>query len=169
MLDAAGVTPDLPVIDVGAGASRLVDALLGHGFSDVTALDVSNDGLARARERLGAAAGRVRWVVTDLLTWTPQRRYAVWHDRAVFHFLTDPADQALYRSLLDTALAPGARVVIGAFARSSARDFRPRATPRPSSPTRSATLSRSSPLAARNTEPRQGRCSRSLGWPCADP
>lgn len=116
MLDAAGVTPDLPVIDVGAGASRLVDALLGHGFSDVTALDVSNDGLARARERLGAAAGRVRWVVTDLLTWTPQRRYAVWHDRAVFHFLTDPADQALYRSLLDTALAPGARVVIGAFA-----------------------------------------------------
>lgn len=116
MLDAVGAKPAHPVIDVGAGASRLVDALLARGYADVTALDVSDDGLAVTRQRLGAAADRVHWIVTDLLAWTPQRRFEVWHDRAVFHFLTDPDDQARYRDLLDTALAPDARVVIGTFA-----------------------------------------------------
>lgn len=116
LLDAGGASPARPVVDVGAGASRLIDALLARGFADVTALDVSDDGLARTRERLGADAGAVRWVVTDLLTWVPDRRFAVWHDRAMFHFLTDPADRERYRDLLDAALAPGALVVIGTFA-----------------------------------------------------
>lgn len=67
LLDAAGATPEMAVVDIGAGASRLVDALLARGFSDVTALDVSDGGLARSRERLGPDAGRVRWEVADLL------------------------------------------------------------------------------------------------------
>ncbi len=116
LLDAVGADPGLPAVDVGAGASRLVDALLARGFADVTALDVSDDGLAHARERLGSDAARVRWVVTDLLDWVPDRRFGLWHDRAVFHFLTDPDDRRRYRELLDAALAPGGLVVIGTFA-----------------------------------------------------
>ncbi|MCY7342236.1 MAG: class I SAM-dependent methyltransferase [Pseudonocardia sp.] len=116
LLDAGGADPGLPAIDVGAGASRLVDALLARGFVDVTALDVSDDGLAHTRERLGEMAGQVRWVVADVLDWVPDRRFGLWHDRAVFHFLTDPADRRRYRELLKSALAPGALVVVGTFA-----------------------------------------------------
>ena len=82
----------------------------------MTVLDVSDVGLAKARRRLGDRAGRVRWVVADLLSWQPARRVRVWHDRAVFHFLIDPADQARYHELLDAALEPGAAVVVGTFA-----------------------------------------------------
>lgn len=113
---AAGLDPRLPAVDVGAGASRLVDALLARGFTDVTALDVSDDGLAHSRARLGADAQRVRWTVVDLLDWVPDRRFGLWHDRAVFHFLTDERDRARYRDLLEIALAPGALVVVGTFA-----------------------------------------------------
>lgn len=116
MLDVGGALPDQAVIDVGAGASRLVDVLLARGFTDLTVLDVSDAGPARTRARLGAAADRVRWVVTDLLDWAPVRRFGVWHDRAVFHFLTEPADRARYRELLGRALAPGALVVLATFA-----------------------------------------------------
>jgi len=116
LLEAAGVDREQPVLDVGAGASRLVDELLARGYSDVTALDVSDEGLAVSRARLGAAADQVRWVVTDLLGWTPERRVALWHDRAVFHFLTDPADRARYRAVCDAALAPDGVLVIATFA-----------------------------------------------------
>jgi len=121
MLDAAGASPEMSVIDIGAGASRLVDELLARGFADVTALDVSDEGLARTRTRLGADAARVRWEVTDLLSWVPDRRYGIWHDRAVFHFLVDPVDRARYLELLDAALAPGGIVLIGAFAQDGPR------------------------------------------------
>jgi SAM-dependent methyltransferase len=116
LLDTAGANPLLPAIDIGAGASRLVDALLGRGFADVTALDVSDEALMHARDRLGSDAARVQWVVTDLLDWAPDRRFGFWHDRAVFHFLTDPADRRHYRELLDAALAPDGLAVIGTFA-----------------------------------------------------
>jgi SAM-dependent methyltransferase len=116
LLDLAGVARTDPIIDVGAGASRLVDALVARNFADVTALDVSDAGLAQARQRLGASAAQVQWVVADLLSWRPARRYRAWHDRAVFHFLTHPADRARYRELLDQVLTPDARIVIGVFA-----------------------------------------------------
>ncbi len=82
-LGAAGARPELPLIDVGAGASSLVD-LLRRGFTDVTALDVVQVGLARSRRRLGMRASDVRWIVSDLLCWTPDRRYSTWQERAVF-------------------------------------------------------------------------------------
>jgi SAM-dependent methyltransferase len=116
MLDALGATPEHSVIDVGAGASRLVDALLTRGFKDVTALDVSAGGLGVARQRLGPAAAPVVWIVADVLDWTPQRHYAIWHDRAVFHFLTTDTERARYLELLDAALTPQGAVVIGTFA-----------------------------------------------------
>jgi methyltransferase family protein len=116
MLDAAGASADDSVIDVGGGASHLVDALIGRGFRDVTVLDISSTGMRHAQQRLGARADRVQWVVADLLTWQPPRRYRVWHDRAVFHFLTSQATQGQYLSVLDAATEPDSVAVFGLFA-----------------------------------------------------
>jgi hypothetical protein len=80
------------VIDIGAGASRLPDALLTDGRDDITVLDISHEALAVTRDRLGSAAGRVAYVVSDVLAWEPARTYDPWHDRAVLHFLTEPED-----------------------------------------------------------------------------
>jgi trans-aconitate methyltransferase len=117
MLDAAGVTPSASVIDAGGGASTLADALLERGFADVTVLDVSSAGLKAARERLGPAAERVRWVVADLLDWRAERTYQVWHDRAVLHFLTAENDRRHYLDALHAATAANAVAVFGTFAR----------------------------------------------------
>lgn len=103
-----------PVIDVGGGASPLAAALADDGFTDVTVLDVSEQALALARAQLGGAA--ITWIRADLLAWTPSRAYQVWHDRAVLHFLTDPADRATYLATLHTALTPGGVIVLGVFA-----------------------------------------------------
>jgi SAM-dependent methyltransferase len=116
LIGDAGLSVDDPVIDIGAGASVLVDQLLRAGYRDVTALDLAADALTVSRNRLGADAHRVNWIVADLLSWRPGRRYQLWHDRAVFHFLTDPADRDRYRQVLRQALAPGGYVVIGTFA-----------------------------------------------------
>jgi hypothetical protein len=82
----------------------------------LTVLDFAAEALAVSRDRLGIDGDRVDWIVADLLTWQPARRYQLWHDRAVFHFLTDPADRDRYRQVLHRALAPGGHVVIGTFA-----------------------------------------------------
>jgi hypothetical protein len=116
MLDVAGVSAGDSVIDVGGGAAPLADALLGCGFADVTVLDISAAGMQYARRRLGPQARRVRWLVADVLTWCPQRRYRVWHDRAVFHFLTAGQDRQRYLHTLGSATAAGAVVVFGCFA-----------------------------------------------------
>lgn len=121
LLDLAGVGAERSLIDIGAGASHLADELLARGHTDVTALDVSGHGLAAARARLGPAAGVVTWVVADLLGWEPERRYDVWHDRAVFHFLVDPAARDHYIALLDAALTDDGVVVIGTFAEDGPR------------------------------------------------
>lgn len=105
-----------PLIDAGAGASRLVDHLLEEGFTDITLLDLSETALASTRTRLGPRAAGVRFITADLLAWTPPRRYGFWHDRAVFHFLTTEEGQARYRAVLEAALAAEAAVVIAAFA-----------------------------------------------------
>lgn len=108
--------PRAPVVDVGAGASALVDGLLDRGHRDVTALDVSAAALRTTRDRLGDRAGRVGWVVADLMAWRPPRRFALWHDRAVFHFLTGTADRTRYRELLLEALADDGYALIATFA-----------------------------------------------------
>ncbi len=112
----AGAGPDDPVVDVGGGASGLAGAALRAGFRDVTVLDLSAGALAAARERLGDAAQRVSWATGDVLTWAPPRRYAVWHDRAVLHFLTAEADRHHYAATLAAALRRDGHAVVGAFA-----------------------------------------------------
>ncbi len=116
LLDDLGVGPTSSLVDIGAGTSRLVDVLLGRGFDDLTVLDVSAASLTQARHRLGLAADRVRWVVDDLLAWVPGRQFDVWHDRAAFHFLTDPRDVRRYRETLTAAVRPGGLVIVGTFA-----------------------------------------------------
>ena len=83
-----GAGKDAAIIDIGGGESRLVDRLLDAGYSDVTVLDVSGHALEYTKARLGARAGAVQWIVADITDWKPPRRYRLWHDRAVLHFLT---------------------------------------------------------------------------------
>ena len=116
MLQIAGVTPADGVIDAGGGASTLVDALLERGFADLTVLDVSAAGIRAAQNRLGPTAGRVQWVVADLLHWRPPRTYQVWHDRAVLHFLTAASDRQRYLDTLTASTAAGAVAVVATFA-----------------------------------------------------
>jgi SAM-dependent methyltransferase len=116
MIDDAGLNHDAAVIDVGGGASVLVDRLIDKGFTDLTVLDVSSRALAQARERLGARADRVAWLVTDVTRYRPERLFDLWHDRAAFHFLTAAEDRARYVAVLDEAVKADGRVVIAAFA-----------------------------------------------------
>ncbi len=108
--------PRRTLVDIGAGASPLVDHLLQAGWIHVTLLDVSATGLDLTLTRLVDNTDRVGAVVSDVLSWSPDRTYDVWHDRAVLHFLTDPADRAAYAVLAARTLGPGGRLVIGGFA-----------------------------------------------------
>jgi trans-aconitate methyltransferase len=116
MFDAVGVGAGDGVVDVGGGASGLVDALLERGHADVSVLDVSADGLAAAQQRLGANARRVRWIVEDLRAWRPDRTWRVWHDRAVLHFFTTDADRQRYLQVLSAATEVGSLAVFATFA-----------------------------------------------------
>lgn len=114
--DRLGVTPSDSVIDIGSGAAPLTGALLARGFDDVTCLDISDEALRVARERLGESAARVTWVTGDLRSWQPNRTYAVWHDRAVLHFQTTPEDRRGYLAALLAGTAVGSVVILAAFA-----------------------------------------------------
>lgn len=116
MIEDAGLVPADALIDVGGGASTLVDHLLARGHEDLTVLDLSRAALDQARRRLGREADRVNWIEADLLAFRPARTYRLWHDRAVFHFLLDAADRDRYAAVLRRALAPGGQAVIATFA-----------------------------------------------------
>lgn len=105
-----------PFVDIGGGASNLVDALLANGWSDVTVVDIAAPALEAAQARLGEAAVGVHWEVGDITRWNPRHRYGVWHDRAVFHFLTEPEQRDAYRRALLAGTAPDALVIIANFA-----------------------------------------------------
>ena len=111
-----GVVPSSAIIDIGGGASRLVDHLLEGGFHVVTVLDLSAAALETAKARLGERADKAHWLVADAATWTPSRTYDVWHDRAAFHFLTDEQDRAGYIGRLRQALKIGGHAIIATFA-----------------------------------------------------
>lgn len=116
LIEFAGAIPGSGIIDIGGGASRLADCLASQGYEDVTVLDLSAAALAAARSRMGDKANRVRWIAADVTDWEPSRSYDVWHDRAAFHFLNLPEDQAAYVDRLRRALRPGGHAIIGTFA-----------------------------------------------------
>jgi SAM-dependent methyltransferase len=116
LMDEIGVTPTASVVDIGGGASRLVDRLIERGYEDVTVLDLSDAALTAAQVRLGDLADRARWIVADVTQWEPATAYDLWHDRAAFHFLTEDADRAAYIARLRRGLKLGGHAIIATFA-----------------------------------------------------
>jgi len=104
------------VIDVGGGASTLVDDLRARGYGDLTVLDIAEPALSRSKARLGRDADEVHWIVADITRWTPSRTWDIWHDRAVFHFLTEQAQQDAYIAALIAGTKAGATVIMATFA-----------------------------------------------------
>jgi len=86
LIALTGAARDAAIVDIGGGASRLVDAMMDAGYTDLSILDLSEAALVAARARLGQRASKVRWIATDVTMWEPERTYDVWHDRAALHF-----------------------------------------------------------------------------------
>src|SRR3546814_3545718 len=114
-LDRMGLGADASIVDVGGGASRLPAALLARGFRDITILDIAASALDAARERLGEARDEVDWQVADVTAWNPARTFDIWHDRAVFPFLTAQWQRDAYRTTLLQAPTPGGTLLIAPF------------------------------------------------------
>ena len=116
-IHGAGVAKDGHIMDVGGGASTLVDDLLREGYRNLTALDISHAALQAAQERLGSDAAKVRWLEADITqVELPSASVDVWHDRAVFHFLTDAQDRQRYVRTVLHAVRQGGHVIIATFA-----------------------------------------------------
>jgi len=116
LIEASGVGPDQGIIDVGGGASVLVDFLLDPGFQKLAVLDISAAALEHAQQRLGARAREVAWFEADVTEFNAPHRFGLWHDRAVFHFLTDKADRQKYLQTLTRTLTPDGRAILATFA-----------------------------------------------------
>jgi ubiquinone/menaquinone biosynthesis C-methylase UbiE len=117
LIMAAGVARDSSIIDVGGGASTLVDDLLSSGFTNLSVLDLSAAALAAARNRLVSRASDVQWIEADITKADlPANQYDIWHDRAVFHFLTSPEDRAAYVKAVIRSVKPGGHVIVATFA-----------------------------------------------------
>lgn len=117
LIERTGVSKGAPIIDVGGGASTLVDHLLDAGYSSISVLDVAEASLAHSRARLGERAASVKWIVADITRYQPRVGHQVWHDRAVLHFLTSPIDQRAYGDALRAAVEKNGWVIIGGFAK----------------------------------------------------
>lgn len=117
LIHDTGLGKDASIIDVGGGASVLVDDLLNEGYRDLSVLDLSGAALKAARKRLGDKAGQVRWIEADITeVELPKARYDIWHDRAVFHFLTTQKQRDAYVRQVFFAVKPGGHVIISTFA-----------------------------------------------------
>jgi 2-polyprenyl-3-methyl-5-hydroxy-6-metoxy-1,4-benzoquinol methylase len=107
---------DSSVIEIGGGASYLVDSLAELGYRDLTVLDISENALSEVRLRMETSRAAVSFLVTDVTEWSPQRQYDVWHDRAVFHFMVTAENREAYLSAMRDAVAPGGHVILATFA-----------------------------------------------------
>ena len=110
------LSKDSPIIDVGGGDSFLVDSLIEKGYIDLTVLDISKVAIERAKNRLGKHAKKVNWIVSDITNFYPERKYSVWHDRAVFHFLRKEQEINSYLKTLNDGTDDNGKLVIGTFA-----------------------------------------------------
>lgn len=117
LFEQCDLAKDSPIIDVGCGDSYFLDYLMEEGFSNITALDISEEALSRAKQRLGAKAKEVTWVVSDILDYIPAQTFAYWHDRASFHFQTEQVAINQYRALVKDAVKPKGFAMIATFAK----------------------------------------------------
>lgn len=115
LIRSSGVAHDAPILDVGGGASTLVDHLLDAGFSDVSVLDIASSAFTQTRARLEANATQVSWIEADITAFEAPRCYAIWHDRAVFHFQVDAADRDQYLDVLRRSLRPEGHLILATF------------------------------------------------------
>lgn len=119
LITAAAPHKDAAIIDVGGGASTLVDDLINAGYSNLSVLDISEAALIVAEQRLGDKSACVKWIEADITQlMLPAHHYDLWHDRAVFHFLTDAKDRQHYVAQLNQALKPSGQLIISTFAES---------------------------------------------------
>jgi len=116
LIEHASLSRDAAIIDIGGGASSLVDHLCDKGYGNVSVLEISANALAHSKSRLGSRAENVQWYEEDVTHFEPTRRFALWHDRAVFHFLTDKTDRERYMHTVQQALEPGGHLIIMTFA-----------------------------------------------------
>ncbi|MDF3026756.1 MAG: SAM-dependent methyltransferase [Fluviicola sp.] len=114
-LEEAQLEKNAKIIDIGGGDSFFADHLLAAGYTDITVVDISENALDRAKKRLGEKAALVKWIVGDATQLELEEHYDFWHDRAVFHFLTQVRDIANYRSVLDSYIKKGGVLVLGTF------------------------------------------------------
>ena len=115
LIDATGVKQSASIVDIGGGASTLVDFLLKAGYKHLSVLDISPAAIKQAKSRLGSNESKVEWIEQDITEFKTDRCFDVWHDRAVFHFLTDEKDRTSYVKAMLSALNIGAHVIIAAF------------------------------------------------------
>jgi ubiquinone/menaquinone biosynthesis C-methylase UbiE len=115
MIEGLRLAPDAPIIDLGGGASALAGALLNRGYLDLTVADISEAALETAKRSLGDRADAITWVKADVRDHDFGRRFAAWHDRAVFHFMAEPEDRSAYLDTLRRSLAPGGHVIVATF------------------------------------------------------
>jgi len=116
LIEACGIGHNAALLDIGGGTSLLVDKLVEAGYTNVTVLDISSASLHFAQARLGPRAAAVRWRVEDITLFAPSEKSALWHDRAVFHFLTEAADRRAYLAAAANALEPDGGMIIATFA-----------------------------------------------------
>lgn len=115
LIEKASINLNSPIIDVGGGAYFLVDNLLERSFTDITVLDISQKAIQIAKKRLGEAATKVNWIVEDIVEFKPVQKYVLWHDRAVFHFLTNTEDVKRYVNLVSDSVVNGGHFILGTF------------------------------------------------------
>ena len=115
-IESLNFSKDAPILDVGGGDSFLCDNLIELGYSNITVLDISDVAIQRAKRRLGNNANKVSWIVSDILNFEPKEKYAIWHDRAVFHFLRENENINKYLNSLLEGLLENGRMILGAFA-----------------------------------------------------
>lgn len=116
LIASTGIGPMEKIIDIGGGASVLADKLLDKGFKDITVLDISLKAIQYAKERLGKRDAEITWIDSDIIQFKPSYQYGFWHDRAVFHFLTESEDRKKYIEVMKKAVRPGGHVIMATFA-----------------------------------------------------
>ncbi len=119
LIKATGVDPSASIIDIGGGASTLVDLLLDAGYQNLSVLDIAHGAIEQAKSRLGRSkiewADKVEWLEQDITRFIAEESFDVWHDRAVFHFLTDADDRLSYVEAMSNALKPGGHAIVATF------------------------------------------------------